>query len=106
MMRPDINKMSLREKIGQTAIPAPPTLTDGMKRCGGYSEYLKEYPYAGIFIEYFYNEKGERISDSKEFTALVRELQARADIPFFVCCDAEFGVTPLCRRVRSGRRGS
>jgi len=91
-VKPDINKMTLREKIGQTAIPAPPTLSSGMKEYGGYAEYLKKYPYAGIFVEYFYNENGDRISDSSEFTALVSELQTQADIPFFVACDAEFGV--------------
>ncbi len=92
MTRPDIKKMTLREKIGQTAIPAPPALSNGMKRCGGYANYLKEYPFGGIFIEYFYKESGERFSKGAEFARFVPELQATQDIPLFVCCDAEFGV--------------
>jgi len=112
-MRPDINKMTLREKIGQTAIPAPPTLTNGMKKYGSYAKYFKDYPYSGIFIEYFYKEidansssdseknneafTGEsvelqRLSLTHDFAEFVPKFQKELDIPAFVCCDAEFGI--------------
>jgi len=41
MKKPDISKMTLRQKVGQTGMPAPNVVGDGVKRCGGYAEYFK-----------------------------------------------------------------
>ncbi len=91
-MKYDINRMTLREKIGQTAIPAPPAMQQGGKEYG-YAEYLKRFPYGGFFVEYFYKDHGgERFDKGAEFAAFVPELQKQMNIPLFVCCDAEFGV--------------
>jgi len=91
-MIPDITKMSLREKIGQTAIPAPNSLEDGRKAYGCYEQYLKKYPYSGIYIGRFRSDDGEIISETKAFANFIKGLQPKMPIPLFVTCDGEFGI--------------
>ncbi len=40
VMRPKLEEMTLRERIGQTGMPSPTNSRDGVLECGGYAEYF------------------------------------------------------------------
>ena len=44
-MRPKLEEMTLREKIGQTGMPSPTHLMDGIAECGSYTSYFQKYPF-------------------------------------------------------------
>ena len=49
-MKPDITKMTLREKLGQTGIPSPSALAKAVKAQGGYEACFTAYPYSGMYV--------------------------------------------------------
>ena len=50
MIQSLLSQMTLREKIGQTAMPGPGVVLQGVKDYGGYGEFFNEYPYTGMYI--------------------------------------------------------
>jgi len=47
MQMPSVSAMTLRQKIGQTGMPAPNVVAAGVKRCSGYKAYFEEFPFTG-----------------------------------------------------------
>lgn len=92
-MKELLKRMSLREKIGQTAMPSPPAIKWGIKECGGYKEYFKKYPYCGFYAsqEGMVNSDGTDMTKSCELADAVKEIADNMEIPAFVAVDAEFG---------------
>jgi len=95
MSKTKLEEMTLREKIGQTAIPAPPVIRNGVKSYGGYVGYLKQYPYGGLHCQNAVNESGTEITDSREFAAISRRINQNTKIPALITCDAEHGAGML-----------
>lgn len=89
-----INKMSLREKIGQTGMPSPAAVRNGVISEGGYVNYLKKYPYSGFYISSVGNvvrDDGSVMTEGQELARIMEDTAKNLDIPLFVTTDAEFG---------------
>ena len=50
MIQSLLSKMTLREKIGQTAMPGPGVVHQGVRDYGGYGEFFNKYPYTGMYV--------------------------------------------------------
>lgn len=103
MAMPTISNMTLRQKIGQTGMPGPRSLWYGVKRCGGYDKYFKEYPFAGLYVNgdigqvMMYGNTGNDGTPIPEaFSRLMLEASDACGIPLLVTCDAEYGAKRLC----------
>ena len=88
-----MEKMTLREKIGQTAIPAPPAVRNEVKNSGGYAEFFKKYPYGGFYVSSagMVRNGGEPLEESHELAEIVELTSRELKIPLFVAADAEYG---------------
>ena len=85
--------MTLREKIGQTAMPSPPAVRRGVLQEGGYVEYFKKYPYSGFYLatESMVKNDGSPLTESFELADIANQTAKELDIPLFIAADAEFG---------------
>ena len=91
-MRPKLEEMTLRERIGQTGMPSPTHSRDGVLECGGYAEYFTKYPFCGMYLDG--NGKkadGEKFTGPADARETFLEAQKKLKIPFFVACDYEYG---------------
>lgn len=102
MTRPDISKMTLRQKIGQTGMPGPNHVYRGIRDCGGYNKYFMKYPFAGLYLTANMKDHNERVIPSpKELAGILQEASDTCEIPLFVSCDAEFGAKGLFDELHS-----
>lgn len=87
-------KMTLREKIGQTAMPSPPAVRRGVTEEGGYAEYFKKYPYNGFYVSNagtMIKDDGSDLSKSYELAEIAEKTARELNIPLFIATDAEYG---------------
>jgi len=93
MKKPNINKMTLREKIGQTAMPGPGVVRNGVVEHGGYTSYFKKFPFNGLYLDASaLNNNGEPFASPREASQTFADASSELDIPLFISCDAEFGA--------------
>ena len=87
-------KMTLREKIGQTAMPSPTMLRNEFAQYGGYGEYFQKYPYAGMYIikSNMVDADGNAFSTPEEAAAVYKKASEMCKIPLLISCDAERGA--------------
>ena len=89
-----MSKMTLREKIGQTAIPSPTMLRNELKEYGGYGEYFQKNPYAGMYVikSNMVDAEGNAFSTPEEAAAVYKKASEMSKIPLLISCDAERGA--------------
>lgn len=93
MSMPSVSAMTLRQKIGQTGMPAPNTVAAGVKRCGGYKAYFEAFPFTGLYCaEKMMHADGTVISSADELRNILGECQKTLPLPLLVSCDAELGA--------------
>ena len=95
-MRPKLEEMTLREKIGQTGMPSPTAAQRGASECGSYAAYFKKYPFNGLYVgKNFKRADGERFASAGEMCKLFYETAKELKIPIFVSGDCEFGASSI-----------
>ena len=95
-MRPKLEEMTLREKIGQTGMPSPTHLRDGVLECGSYAAYFKKYPFCGFYMsKNAIKPDGEKFSDAEESCKMFDEANKQLPIPLLIAGDCEFGASRL-----------
>lgn len=96
MKKPAISTMTLRQKIGQTGMPGPKPVYEGVGECGGYTEYFTRYPFAGLYLTGCMRDaKRVRYSSPAALAGMLQETSAACEIPLLVTCDAELGAKGL-----------
>ena len=93
-----LKRMTLREKIGQTAMPSLSACRNGVREEGGYVNYLKKYPFCGFYAARSggtVNNKGETLYKSEELVDIALSTGKELDIPLLIAADAEFGGNQL-----------
>lgn len=95
-MRPKLEEMTLREKLGQTGTPSPAALRDGAEKYGSYEEYIKKYPYGSIWIsEGFKKPDGTLYESPEEMGKAMHALSNAANVPLLITGDFEYGCNGL-----------
>lgn len=95
-----MKEMTLREKIGQTAMPSPPALRKGVTSAGSYVEYFKQYPYGGFYVTSgMVKDDGSELKESHELAEIIESTAKDLTIPLFVAVDAEFGGGKLFKEM-------
>lgn len=95
-MRPKIEEMTLREKIGQTGMPSPTHLREGVLACGSYAAYFKKYPFCGFYMsKNDIKPNGEKFANAEESRIMFYEASKELPIPLIVAGDCEFGASRL-----------
>lgn len=95
-MRPKLSEMTLREKIGQTGMPSPAALRNGLLECGDYPRYFEKYPFCGIYISPGAKRPdGERFASPKEMADTFRDASLKGSIPLLIAGDCEYGANRL-----------
>ena len=95
-MRPNLEEMTLREKLGQTGMPSPSELKIGVTECGSYEKYIKKYPFSGVYItEAFKKPDSTPYASPEEMGNAVHSMSNAANIPMLVTGDYEFGAHGL-----------
>ncbi len=92
MTRPKLSEMTLREKIGQTGMPGPNVIRQGVVKYGGYDNYLNAVPFSGIYIDRSMVDKDGNTFTSKEVLGkTLTDSSKNLKIPMLVTCDFELG---------------
>lgn len=95
-MRPNLNEMTLREKLGQTGQPSSTAIRDGLAECGSYEAYIQAYPFGSIWIsEGFKRADGTAFATPEEMGNQVHAISNAAKIPLLVTGDYESGAHTL-----------
>ena len=93
MKRPTLESMTLRQKIGQTGMPAPNAVAAGVRRCGGYKAYFEAFPFTGLYCSADMKQADDTlISGADELRHTLEECQKTLPLPLLVSCDAELGA--------------
>ena len=96
MARPDVSKLTLRQKIGQTGMPGPSHVYNGIRECEGYDRYFMKYPFAGLYLTADMKDHNEnKIPSPKALGEILQEASDACQIPLLVSCDAELGAKGL-----------
>lgn len=97
MIRKMMAEMTLREKIGQTGMPGPGVVYHGMKRCGSYGEYFKQYPFTGMYVlkSCMLDIEDVPFSSPEQAAGIYKEASEQAKIPLLFSCDSEGGANGL-----------
>ena len=92
-MKPDLSAMTLREKLGQTGIPAPTNLKKAIDEAGGYIPLFEKLPYSGIYVnkDYFKYEDGTPFTEPAEADRFFANIQNHLKIPLLISADYEYG---------------
>lgn len=100
MARPKLSEMTLREKIGQTAMPGPGVVKSGVQRCGGYDKYFSEYPFNGLYADKSIVDKdGNSFASPKALSETFAAASSSLKIPLFISCDLEFGANGIFKEL-------
>lgn len=96
-MKPDISKMTLREKLGQTGIPSPAALAKAIPAQGGYLACFTKYPYSGLYVNgsTLIQDDGTPLATPAEANAAFSKLNAQLPIPLLISGDCEYGANTL-----------
>lgn len=89
MAKPTLKSMTLREKIGQTGMPSPGTVKEGVERCGGYGPYFRETGFTGFYFVNYEGYYGDK--SPAQFQEEINEANRTLDIPILVSVDGEYG---------------
>jgi len=93
MKRPALESMTLRQKIGQTGMPAPNAVAAGVRRCGGYKAYFEAFPFTGLYCSADMKQADDTlISGADQLRHTLEECQKTLPLPLLVSCDAELGA--------------
>ncbi len=93
MKRPKLSEMTVREKIGQTAMPGPGVVRAGVVEYGGYINYLTKFPFCGIYLDRsILNNDGNPFESPRQVSETLAHTSNNINIPLFVSADAEFGA--------------
>ncbi len=95
-MRPKLENMTLREKIGQTGMPSPSASKAGVQECGGYAAYFQKYPFCGMYLDK--NAKrpdGEPFAPPAEPRELLYDASQKANLPLLIAGDCEYGANTM-----------
>ena len=92
-MKPDLSAVTLREKLGQTGIPAPANLKKAIDEAGGYIPLFEKLPYSGIYVnkDYFKYEDGTPFTEPAEADRFFANIQNHLKIPLLISADYEYG---------------
>lgn len=91
-IRERMQRMTLREKAGQTGMPAPNAVRSGVEKYGSYAEYFRAVPFNGLYVApNMPDEKGGAVGKAARFAEIMEGASAAQSIPLFVSCDGEFG---------------
>jgi len=92
-MRPKLEEMTLREKIGQTGMPSPAAVRAAMPECGGYAEYFAKYPFCGLYMSPGAKKAdGEGFSNAAEAAETFYQASLKGKIPLLIAGDCEYGA--------------
>ncbi len=95
-MRPRLEDMTLREKIGQTGQPSPGALKSGVERLGSYSAYFKENPFGSFWLsESCMKPDGTPFASPAEMGEAMRQISLDIQIPLLITADYENGCDSL-----------
>ena len=84
-MRPNLKEMTLREKIGQTGMPSPTHLREGVMECGSYAAYFKKYPFCGFYMSNgAIKPDGEKFTSAEESRLTFEEANKELPIPLLI----------------------
>ncbi len=92
MIEKILSEMTLREKIGQTAIPSPAMLQREIKNYEGYGDYFVKNPYAGMYVYNMVDTDGNIFSTPEAAADAYKKASEMAKIPLLISCDAERGA--------------
>ncbi len=93
MGRPKLSEMTLREKVGQTGMPGPGVVRNGVVKYGGYAEYLTAVPFCGIYLDASIVDKdGNKPETPEAIGKMLTDASNNMNIPMFVSCDLEYGA--------------
>lgn len=96
-MKPDISKMTLREKLGQTGIPSPSALSKALKAEGGYVACFTKYPFAGMYVNVntLIHDDGNPLETPEVARKAFDAVNAALPIPLLISGDCEYGANTL-----------
>lgn len=95
-MRPKLEEMTLREKIGQTGMPSPNDLREGVIACGSYAAYFKKYPFCGFYMSRgAVKPDGEKFTSAEESRTMFELTNQELPIPLLIAGDCEYGANRL-----------
>lgn len=96
MRKPDIRNMTLRQKIGQTGMPGPKPVYEGVGECGGYDKYFIKYPFTGLYLTANMRDQNRvRYPSPAALAGMLQEASEACELPLLVTCDAELGAKGL-----------
>ena len=92
-MRPKLEEMTLREKLGQTGQPSTAVVREGIEECGSYEAYIQKYPFGSIWIsENIKRADGTAFETPEELGKQIHSMSNAAKIPLLVTGDFESGA--------------
>ena len=96
-MKPDISKMTLREKLGQTGIPSPSALSRALKAEGGYVACFTKYPFAGMYVNAntLIHDDGNPLETPETARKAFDAVNAALPVPMLISGDCEYGANTL-----------
>ena len=96
-MKPDISRMTLREKLGQTGIPSPSALSKALKAEGGYVACFTKYPFAGMYVNAntLIHDDGTPLETPEVARKSFDAIHAALPIPLLISGDCEYGANTL-----------
>lgn len=101
-MRPKLAEMTLREKIGQTGMPSPTALREGIQECGGYPEYFAKYPFCGMYMSSrAIRPDGECFSTAAEAAETFYQASVKGKIPLLIAGDCEYGANTCFKELHA-----
>ncbi len=97
MIKKIMSEMTLREKIGQTAMPNPRFVGEGIKEYGSLGAYFAAYPYTGFYLnkEDMIDKDGNVYTEPSDSAKAIKEASEMIKIPLLVSCDCERGAKAM-----------
>lgn len=97
MIKKIMSEMTLREKIGQTGMPNPRFVGEGIKEYGSLGAYFSKYPFTGFYLnkEDMIDKDGNVYTEPSDSAKAIKEASEMIKIPLLVSCDCERGAKPM-----------
>ena len=92
MIKNIVKNMNLREKIGQTGFPSPAAVTAGAVKCGSLTEYFRQNPFTGIYVDRMGLKENTPFPKPQDLADGIREINSKINVPLLVAADAEYGA--------------
>lgn len=96
-MKPNLNHMTLREKLGQTGMPSPNAVKKAIAKYGGYVPFFKALPYCGLYVDMGCKNgsDGTQYETPEQLAQLFDAVNRQLDIPLLISGDFEYGVNTM-----------